>query len=278
MNLSATEMEFQRRGAFVGVELVPQTRKLALMNTMLHGIQGPIIQGDALGDAGESLGLADLIMTNPPFGTKRGAGLPTRPFPIPTSNKQLAFLQHIYLGLTPGGRAAVVMPDLQGSTAPRICEDLMEKCRLHTVLRLPMGIFYAPGVRTNVLFFTRGATDSGNTKDVWIYDLRSDIPRFGKRTPIERSHFTQFERAFGPDPNGMSNRRNHVDEVRFRSFTRDYIRERGNNLFFIWDGSDETREGRIAPDPEILANSIEDKIKLIFKELSALREDLSSRN
>lgn len=275
--LTLREVEFQRKHAFVGVELVPQTRKLALMNAMLHGIQGTIIQGDTLSDAGESLAQADVIMTNPPFGTKRGAGFPTRSFPIPTSNKQLAFLQHIYLGLKPGGRAAVVMPDLQGTTAPRICDDLMEKCRLHTILRLPMGIFYAPGVRTNVLFFTRGVSDdSNNTKEVWIYDLRSDIPRFGKRTPLERSHFKQFERAYGAKPDGTSQRKGKADESRFRCFTREDIRGRGNNLFFTWDGN-ETREERESISPEALARNIEAKVKLIFKELAALRDEVTPR-
>jgi type I restriction enzyme M protein len=117
--LSADAAAFQRQKAFIGVEIVPKTHRLALMNAMLHGIQSPIHTGDALGEVGESLPQADLVLTNPPFGTKRGAGLPSRKFSHPTSNKQLCFLQHIYGNLRPatasslGGRAAVVIPDLQ---------------------------------------------------------------------------------------------------------------------------------------------------------------------
>ena len=100
-----------------------------------------------------------MILTNPPFGTKKGGGLPTRDdFTYPTSNKQLCFLQHIYRGLKPGGRAAVVLPDnvlFEDGAGARSARDLMDKCDLHTILRLPTGIFYAQGVKTNVLFFRR---------------------------------------------------------------------------------------------------------------------------
>src|SRR5690606_16334898 len=152
------------------------------MNCMLHGLEGVIQLGNSLGADGENLPKADLILTNPPFGTKRGGGLPTRTdFTFPTSNKQLAFLQHIYRGLKPGGRAAVVLPDnvlFEEGVGQRVRGDLMDKCDLHTILRLPTGIFYAAGVKTNVLFFTRGAKDKGNTKAVWFYDMRSNVPMF----------------------------------------------------------------------------------------------------
>jgi type I restriction enzyme M protein len=138
---SSRQVTFRREAAFYGVELVQTTCKLALMNAMLHGIEEHIVYGDALGKEGKALPPADVIVTNPPFGTKPGAGLPDRLFPFPTSNKQLAFLQHIYLCLKSGGRAAVVLPDLQGNLTPKVLCDLMEKCDLHTVLRLPTGIF-----------------------------------------------------------------------------------------------------------------------------------------
>ena len=87
--------------------------------------------------------------------------------------------------------------------------DLMDKCNLHTILRLPTGIFYAQGVKTNVLFFTRGETDKGNTRQVWIYDLRTNMPSFGKRTPLTRQHFAEFEQVYGMDKNGTSLRKDH---------------------------------------------------------------------
>jgi type I restriction enzyme M protein len=123
-----TELQdFQIHRAFVGVELVPDTHRHALMNAMLHGIYSPLILGDTLGSTGEKLEKADVIVTNPPFGTKKGGGLPSRTdFTYKTSNKQLCFLQHIYralkpgTGTKPGGRAAVVIPDMQGHSAPEV--------------------------------------------------------------------------------------------------------------------------------------------------------------
>src|SRR5690606_14488001 len=177
----------------------------------LHDIEGDLLLGDSLSPLGTTLPKADVILTNPPFGTKKGGGLPTRDdFTFPTSNKQLAFLQHIYRGLRPGGRAAVVLPDnvlFEENVGTRIREDLMEKCDLHTILRLPTGIFYAQGVKTNVLFFTKGEKDKGQTKDVWVYDLRANMPSFGKRTPLTREHFAEFEKAYGKDPLGKSKRK-----------------------------------------------------------------------
>ena len=182
------------RNTFYGMEFVQDTHRLALMNLMLHGLESNpnaagIHYGDTLSPEGAALPKATLILTNPPFGTKKGGGLPSRDdFTFPTSNKQFCFLQHIYRGLQPGGRAAVVLPDnvlFEGNVGKSIRGDLMDKCNLHTILRLPTGIFYAQGVKTNVLFFTRGATDKGNTKEVWVYDLRANMPNFGKKTIVE---------------------------------------------------------------------------------------------
>ena len=189
-DLPVAQQNFQRREAFSGVELVPDVQRLALMNAMLHDIEGNIVSGDTLGPTGARLPKADVILTNPPFGTKKGGGGPTRDdITYPTSNKQLVFLQHIYRGLVPGGRAAVVLPDnvlFEEGVGQKVRADLLDKCSLHTILRLPTGIFYAQGVKTNVLFFTRGKTDKGNTRTVWFYDLRTNVPSFGKRTPLTR--------------------------------------------------------------------------------------------
>jgi type I restriction enzyme M protein len=178
---------------------------------MLHGLDSDshasgIRYGDTLSPEGQALPKATLVLTNPPFGTKKGGGLPSRDdFTFPTSNKQFCFLQHIYRALLPGGRAGVIMPDnvlFEGNTGKQIRADLMDKCNLHTILRLPTGIFYAQGVKTNVLFFTRGETDKGNTEEVWVFDLRANMPQFGKRTVLTRQHFAEFEAAFGDDSFG----------------------------------------------------------------------------
>lgn len=271
--LTKDEARFQRERAFIGVELVEQTHKLALMNAMLHGIRSSIQQGDTLGEIGDRLRPVDVILTNPPFGTKRGAGLPERHFPVSTSNKQLAFLQHVYLGLKPGGRAAVIMPDLQGSAAPKVCRDLMDRCDLHTVLRLPTGIFYAQGVKTNVLFFTKGMKGRSDTKRVWIYDMRNNMPAFGKRTPLTREHFVAFEKAFGSNCRGQSVRKDEGRNGRFRCFTRRQIREQGDTLDVSWVPQDESSERADHQSPEGLTSKIMKRFQLALTELQALQVD-----
>ena len=194
--------EFQRTEAFSGCELVHETHRLALMNAMLHDIEGNIILGDTLTNVGKQMKDLDVVLSNPPFGTKKGGERATRDdLTFMTSNKQLNFLQHIYRSLKADGkaRAAVVLPDnvlFQEGDGTKIREDLMYKCNLHTILRLPTGIFYAQGVKTNVLFFTRGIEDKGNTKEVWFYDLRTNMPNFGKTNPLKESHFDEFVKAY----------------------------------------------------------------------------------
>ncbi|MFN6291098.1 MAG: N-6 DNA methylase, partial [Pseudanabaena sp.] len=159
--LDAKAQDFQIQQAFRGLELVPDTHRLCLMNLLLHGIESAVDCGDSLSPDGETLGKADVILTNPPFGTKKGGGRPTRSdFSITaeTSNKQLAFVEHIYRALKTNGRAAVVLPDnvlFEDNTGRKLRQELMNLCDLHTILRLPTGIFYAQGVKTNVLFLTR---------------------------------------------------------------------------------------------------------------------------
>ena len=201
-DLDADMAKFEREEAFTGCELVHDTHRLALMNAMLHDIDGKIILGDTLSSVGMSMKDYDVVLTNPPFGTKKGGERATRDdFTFPTSNKQLNFLQHIYRSLKTNGkaRAAVVLPDnvlFADGDGERIRLDLMDKCNLHTILRLPTGIFYAQGVKTNVLFFTRGKTDKHNTKEVWIYDLRNDMPSFGKTNPLKSEHFDDFVECY----------------------------------------------------------------------------------
>lgn len=253
--------DFQKKKAFVGVELVQDTHRLLMMNALLHDIEGPLTLGDTLSEQGKRLPAADVILTNPPFGTKKGGGLPTRDdFTFPTSNKQLAFVQHIYRSLRPStkdkvSRAAVVVPDnvlFEEGAGAQIRADLMEKCNLHTILRLPTGIFYAQGVKTNVLFFTKGEAgkEKGNTKDVWVYDLRANMPSFGKTTPLKHEHFEEFEKAYGDDPCGRSKRKDEGEEGRFRVFSREVIAKRGDNLDLAWLRSDDSDgdEGTAAPD------------------------------
>lgn len=285
--LSEDEQNFQIREAFVCVELVPDTRRLGLMNLMLHDIEGPkgsegsMRLGDALGPDGTRLKPADVILANPPFGTKRGGGGPTRDdFTFPTSNKQLAFLQHIYRGLKPGGRAAVVLPDnvlFEEGIGRDIRKDFMDKCELHTILRLPTGIFYAGGVKTNVLFFTRGKTDTGNTKDIWVYDLRTNMPSFGKRTPFTRAdHLAAFETAFGDDPLGKSKRKDEGEAGRFRRFSRADIEKRNWNLDITWLKDEDSESAEDLGEPEDIAAEIQVELRTALEELEELTALLNS--
>lgn len=273
-DLPEKQQNFQRKQAFQAVELVPDTHRLLLMNAMLHGIESGLILGDTLSPTGSRLPKADVILTNPPFGTKRGGGKPTRDdFTFVTGNKQLAFLQHIYRGLKPGGRAAVVLPDnvlFEEGTGTRIRADLMDKCNLHTILRLPTGIFYAQGVKTNVLFFTRGSSDTGNTKKVWVYDLRTNMPAFGKRTPLTHEHFQEFEKCYGRKADGTSRRTDQGAEGRFRCFDRAAIGERGDNLDISWLKDDESTGADELPEPEEIASQIRERLSTALEEMDAL--------
>ncbi|NOJ96593.1 N-6 DNA methylase [Corallococcus coralloides] len=273
-DLTEKQQAFQRKSAFYGVELVPETRRLSLMNMALHDLEGELALGDTLSPVGRDLPKADIIITNPPFGTKKGGGKPERDdFTFPTSNKQLAFLEHVYRGLKPGGRAAIVVPDnvlFEENVGQEIRADLMDKCDLHTVLRLPTGIFYAQGVKTNVLFFTRGQTDKSNTKAVWFYDMRTGAPAYGKRTPFLREHFSDFEKAFGDDAFGKSRRKDQGGEGRFRRFTREEIKARGDNLDVLWLKDDGQGNGDNLPEPGVIAAEIRGQLQVVVAELDAL--------
>ena len=275
-DLSERQQEFQRKQAFYGMELVQDAHRLALMSAMLHGIDGDLKLGDTLAADGAAMQKAQVILTNPPFGTKKGGGLPTRDdFTYPTSNKQLCFLQHIYRGLRPGGRAAVVLlPDnvlFEDGVGVDVRRDLMEKCDLHTILRLPTGIFYAQGVKTNVLFFTRGKeSDTGNTKSVWVYDLRSNMPSFGKRTPLTREHFADFEKAYGSDPLGKSKRKDQGEEGRFRKFTREAIAARGDSLDISWLRDENATHADDLPQPDEIAIRVMGRLRTAMTEMEAL--------
>ena len=157
----------------------------------------------------------------------------------------------------------------------KIRADLMDKCNLHTIVRLPTGIFYAQGVKTNVLFFQRHSKDTGGTKNVWVYDLRSNMPKFGKRTPLTEAHFKDFEKAYGTDPNGGSRRKDQGESGRFRKFTRQAIAARGENLDISWLRDDSTTESDDLPEPEVLAATILERLQTAAQEIEALQEELA---
>jgi type I restriction enzyme M protein len=156
-----------------------------------------------------------------------------------------------------------------------IRRDLMDKCNLHTILRLPTGIFYAQGVKTNVLFFTKVSDRaSGSTKKVWVYDLRANMPKFGKRTPFTRSYFTEFEAAYGDDPLGVGKRKDEGGAGRFRCFTRKWIAERSDSLDIAWLKDENTEDAADLPEPAVLAQEAMDELEGALAELQGILAEL----
>lgn len=267
--LTPDQAEFQKKEAFTGMELVKNTHRLALMNALLHDIEGPLEHGDTLSSNGKWMKNFDVVLTNPPFGTKQGSERATRDdLTFETSNKQFNFLQLIYNSLKTDGnaRAAVVLPDnvlFESGVGVEIRRDLMDKCNLHTILRLPTGIFYAQGVKTNVLFFDRGTTDTGNTKDVWVYDLRTNMPSFGKRTPLTHKHFEDFMKAY------RAENREAIEDERFNKFTREAIAKKDDNLDIGLIADESLSAYNNLPDP---IESAEEAISKLSQAMGLLKE------
>ncbi|PWT96747.1 MAG: restriction endonuclease subunit S [Terriglobia bacterium] len=264
-----------RKGTYYAQELVPRPRRLALMNLYLHGLEPEINLGDSIYEV-PSGGRFDVVLTNPPFGTKGANQVPDRDdFTIATSNKQLNFLQHVVTILKKGGRAAVVVPDncLFADQAGEVFEILMQDCSLHTVLRLPNGTFspYSPGTKTNVVFFTKGIP----TETVWVYDGRTNVPRITKKDrPLSAEHFKEFEKCFGPDPNGRSRRKpGDSKEDRWRSFTLKDVKDRNYKIDSLkWLKDESLDDPDEMPEPEELATDAIEELEAAVKGLNAILE------
>ena len=262
-----------KQGTYYGQDLVPRPRRLALMNLYLHGLEPDIKLGDSIYEVPGGRRY-DVVLTNPPFGTKGANQVPEREdFVISTSNKQLNFIQHVITILKPGGRAAVVVPDncLFADQAGDIFEILTQDCELHTVLRLPNGTFspYSPGTKTNVIFFTKGYP----TETVWIYDARTNVPRITKKDrPLTPEHFAEFESCFGSEPNGRG-KHDAADskENRWRSFHISEIKERDFKIDSLkWLQDESLNDGEELPEPEELAADAIAELEAAVEELNAI--------
>ncbi|WP_288982632.1 type I restriction-modification system subunit M [uncultured Flavobacterium sp.] len=289
--LTDVERKFQEEEAFSGVELVGDAHRLALMNARLHGMESRIYRNDTLTEFGKSLKNFDGVLANPPFGTKQGGERPTRDdFTFPTSNKQLNFLQHIYRSLKKDGkaRAAVVLPDnvlFEDGDGQKIRRDLMDKCELHTILRLPTGIFYAAGVKTNVLFFTRGKTETGNTKQVWFYDMRTNAPSYGKRTPFEEKAFADFVKAYtggitidqvetNYDGTVDHEKRAKINDERWQSISVETIAKKNYSLDLGLIADSSLTNSDDLDEPIDIAKQALQELEAITKELNAMIKEL----
>ena len=283
--------KFQETEALSGVELVQDAHRLALMNAKLHGLDSTVYLNDTLTEFGKKLKGFDGVLANPPFGTKKGGERPSRDdLTFLSSNKQLNFLQHIYRSLKKDGkgRAAVVLPDnvlFEDGDGQRIRKDLMDKCNLHTILRLPTGIFYAAGVKTNVLFFTRGKSETGNTKNVWIYDMRTNTPNYGKRTAFTEKAFEDFMKAY---TGGMSfekvlldydgsideKKRSTIKDERWKCISREEIAKKNDSLDLGLIADDSITNSEDLGEPIDIAKEALKELEAIGLELNAIIKEL----
>ena len=284
--LSPKQQAFQLKSALRGLENVPDTFRLLLMNLHLHAIDPDHLDlADTLSPAGaeQKFKGANLILTNPPFGP--AGGPPTRDDLTITdrvSSYQLPFVEHCIRALKLGGRAAIVVPDnvlFDDGRGKALRQRLMSWCNLHTILRLPTGIFYAQGVKTNVLFFTRAEEEApaqDATAQVWIYDMRTGAPAYGKTTPLRPEDFDAFCDAFGDDPLGCAPRQDEGETGRFRSFSRAEILLRGDNLDITWlkDSGPDAEEG--LETPEEICSAIEGHLTAALEEVRALLEEFAT--
>ncbi|MCK9593307.1 MAG: type I restriction-modification system subunit M, partial [Methanoregula sp.] len=270
-----------KKSTYFGQELVARPRRLALMNLFLHNVEPSIKFGDSIYENPDSRRF-DIVLTNPPFGTKGANQAPDREdFTISTSNKQLNFVQHVITILKSGGRAAIVVPDnvLFADQAGEVFKVLTEDCNLHTILRLPNGTFtpYSPGTKTNVLFFTKGFP----TETLWVYDDRTNVPGITKKDrPLTPEYFAEFERVYGADPNGGS-KRNAADskEDRWHSFHISEVKEKNYKIDSLkWLKDDSLDDADSLPEPEELAVEAIEELRLAMDELQQVLVLLENGN
>ena len=229
--------EFLNNKALHGVDNTPLVVTLASMNLYLHGIgtdRSPIACEDILEKEPDTL--VDVILANPPFGTRPAGSVDiNRPdFYVETKNNQLNFLQHMMLMLKTGGRAAVVLPDnvlFEGGAGETIRKKLLSDFNLHTILRLPTGIFYAQGVKANVLFFTKGQP----TKDIWFYDYRTDMKHTLATNKLQRHHLDDFVACYTANPRVETYNEDTARDGRWRKYTVEDIMTRDKtSLDITW--------------------------------------------
>ena len=257
------KQKFLKNDALFGADNTSLVVTLASMNLYLHDIgvsKSPIVYQDSLTEASDDM--YDVVMTNPPFGTRPQGSVEvssSRPEFIKTSDNQVNFLQHIMSIVKTGGRVGVVLPDsvlTDGDSTKKVRDKLLKDYNLHTILRLPTGIFYANGVKTNVLFFDKGEP----TKDIWVYDYRTGIHHTMVQSPMKRLHLDEFVEAYC---SGHMEDRNQTysDENpngRWRCFTEEEVKGR-DDLNFKWidlTEEDDRNIDEVLADMEEEANAI----------------------
>jgi type I restriction enzyme M protein len=287
--LDKEQKKFLKFNTFTGKDIVDNVVRLCVMNLYLHGVGGdksPIEVGDSLiSDPGNRF---DMVLTNPPFGKKssitivNGVGKADREsliyerpdFWATTSNKQLNFLQHVKTLLKINGKAAIVVPDnvlFEGGAGETVRRKLLHECDVHTLLRLPTGVFYAQGVKANILFFDRKpASEKPWTTKLWIYDLRTNKHFTLKTNFLKYEDLLDFIKCYNPE-----NRHERKETERFKAYTYDELMQRdkvGLDIFWLKDESLEDAEH--LPDPDVLAREIADNLEAALEQFSSISEDL----
>jgi type I restriction enzyme M protein len=298
-NLTKDEKKHLKESAFVGFELVQATARVCAMNMLLHGIGSeksvPVRVGDALGsDPGERF---EVVLANPPFGKKSSTvivgedgrtstekdTIERDDFWATTSNKQLNFVQHIKTLLAIHGRAAVVLPDnvlFEGGAGETIRKKLLHECDLHTLLRLPTGLFYAQGVKANVLFFDKKpASESPWTKKLWIYDLRTNKHFTLKTNPLRRADLDEFVDLYKV---GQRHQRTETwslenPDGRWRAYGYDELIARDKtSLDIFWLKDDSLADSDNLPAPAVIAQEIVEDLQAALEQFKLIASDLEA--
>jgi type I restriction enzyme M protein len=288
--LDVEQKRFLRFNTFTGKDIVDAVARLCVMNLYLHGISSdtnPIEVGDSLiSDPGTRY---DIVMTNPPFGKKSSITLTNgegkadkealtyerQDFWATTSNKQLNFLQHVKTLLKINGKAAIVVPDnvlFEGGAGETVRRKILHECDVHTLLRLPTGVFYAQGVKANVLFFDRKpASPTPWTQQLWIYDLRTNQHFTLKTNPLRYGHLQDFIKCYNPQ-----NRHNRKETERFHTYTYDQLMQRDKaNLDIFWLKDESLEDTANLPPPHIIATEITENLQNALEQFNSITEELN---
>ena len=295
--LNKDEKHELKHYTFTGNEIVPLAARLCVMNLYLHGINGeetPISPDDSLKK--NPGGIYEMVLTNPPFGKKSSEKIVTDEgksatksltivrddFWAQTNNKQLNFLQHVRSILKINGRAAIVMPDnvmFEGGAGETIRKKLLQSCDLHTILRLPTGVFYAQGVKANVLFFDKKeASKDFASKNVWIYDLRTNMHFTLKENKLKEEDLDAFVKCYNPEnrherKQTWSEKKN--PDGRWRCFDIQEILKRDKtNLDIFWIKDESLEDVDSLPDPDVIANELVEELQDALEQLQEIAEDL----
>jgi type I restriction enzyme M protein len=289
--LDSEQKKHLRFNALSGFDIVDGVTRLCAMNLYLHGIGGdesPVKTLDSLASPPSTN--YDIVMTNPPFGkkssitvineegeeSKEKAIYYREDFWATTSNKQLNFVQHAKSLLKIHGRAAIVVPDnvlFEGGAGETVRRKLLHECDAHTLLRLPTGVFYAQGVKANVLFFDRRpASENPWTKTLWIYDFRTNQHFTLKTNPLKRDHLNDFVTCYHAE-----NRHDRKEIERFKPFSYDELLKRDKvNLDIFWLKDESLEDSANLPDPDVIAAEISEDLEAALDQFSQIASDLKA--